>query len=70
MTDSGDREVVIQSSTDDLGDIQVSVSLSPSDYLVAIEAHRSGRLVRVAGTLEKRGRRWVLSNPTGLAIPD
>jgi hypothetical protein len=65
-----EREVVIQWSSEDLGDIQVRASLSPPDYLVAIEAHRNGRPVRVAGTLEKKGRRWVLSNPTGLSMAE
>jgi hypothetical protein len=67
---TGDREVVIQWSSEDLGDIQVRASLSPPDYLTAIEAHRNGRPVRVAGTLEKKGRLWVLSNPTGISMPD
>jgi hypothetical protein len=68
-TPIGDREVAIQWSHEDLGDIQVRALLNPADYLTAIEAHRNGRPVRVSGTLEKRGRRWVLSNPTGLTIP-
>jgi hypothetical protein len=55
VTGAGDREVVIQWSAGDLGDIQVRVSLSPPDYLVAIEAHRNGRPVHVAGNAgEKR----------------
>jgi hypothetical protein len=69
-TPIGDREVAIQWSHEDLGDIQVRALLNPADYLTAIEAHRNGRPVRVSGTLEKRGRRWVLSNPTGLTIPE
>jgi hypothetical protein len=70
ITAAGDREVVIQWSAEDLGDIQVRVSLSPPDYLVAIEAHRSGQPVRVSGTLERRGRVWVLSNPIGISLPE
>jgi len=70
ITTAGDREVVVQWSAEDLGDIQVRVLLSPPDYLVAIEAHRSGRPIRVAGTLERKGRRWVLSNPAGISIPE
>jgi hypothetical protein len=69
ITVAESREVVILWSAEDLGDIQVRVLLTPADYLVAIEAHRTGRPVRIAGTLEKRGRRWVLSNPSGITIP-
>jgi hypothetical protein len=69
ITVAESREAVIQWSAEDLGDIQVRVLLTPADYLVAIEAHRTGRPVRIAGTLEKRGRRWVLSNPSGITIP-
>lgn len=68
ITAAEDREVVIQYSAEDLGDIQVRVSLSPADYLIAIEAHRNGRPVRISGTLERRGRLWVLSNPTGISV--
>lgn len=64
----GDREVAIQWSSEELGDIQVRVSLAAADYLLALEAHRAGRPVAVSGTLEKRGRPWVLSSPTEFAV--
>lgn len=47
----------------DLG--SVSVRLGQEAYMEAIEAHRQGVRVRVFGTLEKKGRRWTLSEPTG-----
>jgi len=43
----------------------VSVSLTHADYLEAIEAHKEGVRVHVFGTLERTGRRWTLSEPTG-----
>jgi hypothetical protein len=64
LTPTGEREVVIQWSNEDLGDILVRVRLTPHDYLAAIEAHRNGRPVRLRGTLERKGRLWILSNPT------
>lgn len=65
----GDREIAIQWSSEDLGDTQVRVSLGAADYLKAIDAHGSGRPVMVSGTLERRGRPYILSNPTDFCIP-
>jgi hypothetical protein len=65
----GDREIAIQWSSEELGDVQVRVSLGAADYLLALEAHRAGRPVMVSGTLERRGRPWVLSNPTEFTVP-
>jgi hypothetical protein len=59
-----EREVAILWSSEATGDITVRASLSPSDYLQAVEAHATGRPVEVSGTLERRGRRWVLINPS------
>jgi hypothetical protein len=61
---TGEREVVILWSTNDLGDVKVRVKLSAADYLKAIEAHRTGRIICVSGTLEQRRQPWVLTNPT------
>lgn len=60
----GERGVAILWSSEAIGDVTVRVSLSPSDYLQAVEAHGAGRPVTVKGTLERRGRRWVLVNPS------
>jgi hypothetical protein len=60
----GEREIAIQWSSEDLGDTLVRVALSPTDYLQAHAAHGAGRPVMISGTLERRGRRWVLTNPT------
>lgn len=65
----GEREVAILWSSADIGDITVRASLSPADYLKALEAHASGRPVEVSGTLERRPRRWVLLNPTSFRVP-
>lgn len=66
----GEREVAVLWSSEALGDITVRASLNPPDYLTALEAHASGRAVKVSGTLERRRRGWVLLNPTGLHVPD
>jgi len=65
----GEREVAVLWSSEALGDITVRASLNPPDYLTALDAHASGRPVKVSGTLERRRRGWVLLNPTGLHVP-
>ena len=61
---SGD--VIIAPTEGDAQELgNVSVRLSHQDYQEAIEAHRTGARVHVVGTLEKTGRRWTLSDPTG-----
>jgi hypothetical protein len=47
---------------------RVHVRLEAHAYNDAITAHETGREVRVIGTLERRGRRWVLSQPTGFEL--
>jgi len=64
-----DREIAVQWSSEDIGDIHVRVALSGVDYQVAIDAHRTGRPVMIAGTLERKGRTYVLSSPTEFSVP-
>ena len=66
---TGEREVSVFHASEDFGDLHLRITLSPSDYLLAVEAHRLGRPVRVSGTLVHKGRSWFLLNPSGLAIP-
>ena len=63
-----EREVVIKWESEDLGEIDVRVTLSPLDYLQAVDAHRFGRPVIVGGTLERVGRSWVLREPDRLML--
>jgi len=64
----GEGEISILYSSE-FGDIHVRVTLTPPDYLKAVEAHSLGRAVRVSGTLVHRGRYWYLNNPSPLAVP-
>jgi hypothetical protein len=64
----GEREIAILWSSEATGDITVRTSLTPAEYLQAVEAHATGRPVEVSGTLERRGRRWVLFNPTSFRV--
>ncbi len=65
---SGEREVVIQWNSGELGTIHVRASLAPKDYLAAIDAHASGKVVSVSGLLDRRGRRWMLVDVSTFAV--
>lgn len=65
----GEGEVSILHASENYGDIHVRITLPPAEYLKAVEAHRSGRPVRVSGTLVHRGRYWYLNNPSSLTMP-
>jgi hypothetical protein len=66
---TGEREISVFYSSEDYGDLHLRMTLSPADYLLAVEAHRLGRPVRVRGTLVHKGRSWFLLNPAGLTVP-
>lgn len=66
QTDGPGDVVLVPSDDDELR--RVSVHLGAASYTEAIRAHQNGELVRVVGTLEKQGRRWVLSDATGFEI--
>lgn len=55
----GKRIVQVNWDSPDYGMKKVSIGLDPKQYLVALEAHRSGHLVSAVGTL-RRKRSWVL----------
>jgi hypothetical protein len=61
LTSNSNSTVVVVWNSKELGEIPVLVALSPPDYLIAVDAHKAGRAVKAAGTLEQKGRRWVLS---------
>lgn len=63
----GEGEISVLYSSE-YGDIHVRVSLSPAEYLKAVQAHSLGRSVRVSGMLVHRGRFWFLNNPSVLTF--
>ncbi len=69
MNPLGDREVEIAWGSEDLGDIQVRVSLEAKEYLQALHAHGAGRPIMVNGTLERKGRLYILTGPTDFVVP-
>jgi hypothetical protein len=46
----------------------VQAQLQPSDYDLAIEAHRASIPVAAIGTLERIGHRWKLISPTNVRL--
>jgi len=65
---TGEGEISVLQATEDYGDIHVRITLSPSDYLVAVEAHRQGRPVKLSGVLFRSGRYWYLKSPSQVTI--
>jgi hypothetical protein len=64
----GSREISIHWESADFGEINVRVALPPLEYLKAVEAHKTGRLVRVAGLIERIGKTWRLAEPREFAV--
>ncbi|MCA1547413.1 hypothetical protein I6F36_11360 [Bradyrhizobium sp. BRP19] len=62
------REIVIQWMSDEFGPLNVRVNLSPTDYIAALEAHRTGHMISVTGMLERINRTWILSSPKNVQI--
>ncbi|MDX2054235.1 MAG: hypothetical protein SFV15_17675 [Polyangiaceae bacterium] len=57
-----DGEIVIAPTDGEARELgRVSVQLDANSYADAIQAHKEGRRVRVIGTLQKSGRRWILT---------
>ena len=69
LNPTGAREITVQWDSDDLGRIDVKMSLAPEDYLRAVEAHKNGQRVMVSGTLERPRRSWFLVNPAEFSLP-
>lgn len=58
--DTSRREIELVWVNDEGRPIQVKLLLSPEQYLLALDAHREGRLVLTRGTLKRVGRSWRL----------
>jgi hypothetical protein len=59
-------EVVLAPTEGDARELlRVSAQLDAAAYGEAIKAHQTGATVRVIGTLQKAGRRWILSEASG-----
>lgn len=52
----GGREIGIEGESAERGDLSVKVRLDPQNYLAALDAHRTGRLVRVKGEVRRTAR--------------
>jgi len=46
--------------------LRVRVSLEPTDYALACDAHKAGEIVCVSGRIEKQGKFWTLMAPNNL----
>ncbi|MFM9940486.1 MAG: hypothetical protein ACKVP7_13445 [Hyphomicrobiaceae bacterium] len=64
----GSREITISWESEDFGEINVKVALTPQQYLLAVEAHKTGKPVQVGGLIERIGKTWRLSQPRDFII--
>ena len=59
-----DGNITLRAIVDEGGDLRsITANLSPSDYNLAIQAHRDKTSIVVTGALEKVGSRWHLRDP-------
>lgn len=68
LNPTGAREITVQWMSEDFGEINVKITLPPEQYLQAVEAHKNGRSISVAGHIERIGRTWVLMSPTAFNV--
>ncbi|NKK59856.1 hypothetical protein GFM44_28700 [Rhizobium leguminosarum bv. viciae] len=70
LEDKSGREIEVNWVNEENTLIHVKIALSPEDYLKAVEAHKTGRLVSAAGTLVKQGRIWRLTEAQRFNVVD
>lgn len=61
--DTALREIEVSWVSEDDDIAHVRISVSPEQYLKAVEAHKVGKFIGVEGVLEKSGRIWRLRDP-------
>ncbi|HEV2698123.1 MAG TPA: hypothetical protein VGU90_09040, partial [Terriglobales bacterium] len=66
MTEEGEISILYDSS--DYGEIHLRITLSPAEYLKAVEAHRQGLPITLSGTLAHKGRYWYLLRPSEVTV--
>jgi hypothetical protein len=69
LDDTHEREIIVHWKSEEYGGMNIKMFLAPDEYLVAVDAHMKGQSISVKGKLEKRGRRWVLIEPTSFSGP-
>lgn len=65
---SGTQDVIVEWASEEHGLIRVRVSLPPEEYLQAVDAHKTGRIVSIHGELKPPGRFWRLENPRDFTL--
>lgn len=60
--DSSMKNIIIKCSIDEIGSIDVNVSLNSKNYIEACIAHINGKDIKIKGNLERTGTKWKLTN--------
>lgn len=67
-SEDGRRTIILKHYHEDYGNIDVRIELGISQYLQAIEAHKSRALLEVQGLLERKGSVWQLEAVSDLKV--
>ncbi len=67
-SEDGKRTVILKYYHADYGSIDVKIELGISQYLQAIEAHKSRALLQIQGLLQRKGTVWQLEAVSDLKI--
>ncbi|MEN8134004.1 MAG: hypothetical protein ABFS18_00520 [Thermodesulfobacteriota bacterium] len=67
-SEDGKRTIILKHYHEEYGNIDVRIELGISQYLQAIEAHKSRELLEVQGFLERKGSVWLLEAVSDLKV--
>src|SRR5262249_40272973 len=51
----GTREILVRWHNSRFGNIHVRILVPPPEYLIAVEAHKNGRMIEVSGKIDRLG---------------
>lgn len=68
LLDEGRYEIGLEGTSSETGSIVLRVRLSVEDYLLAVDAHRNGRVVAVTGEIRRASRSATMLQPSGFKV--
>lgn len=64
----GGREIGVEGESSERGPLTLRVRLDAKDYLNALDAHRTGRHVKVVGIVKRTGRGSSIADPSAFSV--
>jgi len=68
LLDAGRYEIGLEGTSSETGSIVLRVRLSAEDYLLAVDAHRNGRVVAVTGEIGRASRSAAMLQPSSFQV--